>query len=151
MSRYHVSRCALLGVAAALGLALITAATTQAAPCVAIDGRLSTASPVSQTIRPGCYYFVYRLRLDADEGFVFQLISKEFDAYLVLLDSQGRVVARDDNSGGGTNSRIAFTAPEDGWYELMVTTARPGARGSYLVLIQDEDEEERVPPPPGKE
>jgi hypothetical protein len=138
MNTNKLIQCCLVGVTVALSL--VVAGRTARAD-LAIQARLDGASPVSQTIRPGCYYFVYRFHMTAEEPVVFDLSSRDFDAYLVLFDPQGRVVAQDDDSGGGTNARLTFTAPEDGWYEVMVTTARPGMMGNYIVNFGGEDDQ----------
>jgi serine protease Do len=42
------------------------------------------------------------------------MTSWEIDSYLILLAPDGRELAQDDDSGGGSNSRISFH------YQLMV-------------------------------
>ncbi len=49
--------------------------------------------------------------------------SSDFDAFLYLLDPNGRIIAFDDNGGGGTNARI----PASGNLILPLT-------GSYTIL-----------------
>lgn len=60
------------------------------------------------------------------------------DAYLVLRGGPaaqlGTVVARDDNSGGGTDARIAMTLPA-GNYTVEVTTGQPRQLGAYSLRV----------------
>lgn len=51
------------------------------------------------------------------------MTSSDFDTFLYLLDPNGRIIAFDDNSGGGTNARI----PASGSLILPLT-------GSYTIL-----------------
>jgi hypothetical protein len=132
MSRWNLLKTWLVATAVAL---LLGVAGPALALDVAIGGRLDVSSPLDLAVKPGCHYFLYRVDLKAGETTVFELRSKEFNAYLILLDGQGRVVAHDDNSGGGTDARIVFTARKTGWYKLMVTTSRAGTAGSYILDI----------------
>jgi hypothetical protein len=46
-------------------------------------------------------------------------------------------VARDDDSAGGLGARIAYTAPRDGSYTLLVTSFGPALReGRYRVTVR---------------
>lgn len=121
------------GLVAALLLA--AAGTTAQALDVAIAGRLTDSSPNKWVVRPGCHYFTYRVDLKAGETTVFELQSKEFDAYLILLDDQNRIVAQDDDSGGGTNAKIVFGPKFTGKFTIVVTTNRAGAKGNYVLDI----------------
>jgi hypothetical protein len=147
MKRNKLVRGGLIGAAVILFLAVLVAA-VQA--CIAFDGLLDEQSPISQ-YRPGCRYAIHMVRLDAGEPHVFLLNSKEFDAYLILADLSGGILAEDDNNGEAdegkaeiTNARFIYTAEVTGWYQLMATTADPEEMGKYQVVIKDLDK----PSPP---
>src|SRR5262245_54109869 len=123
-----------LAVAIALGAAL-TLTPEQASAQEFFSGRLTTSSPVSQVIRPGCYHDLHKVWLEAGRRYTIDLSSPQFDAYLYLLDGYRNVLARDDDSGGNLNARIVFTPPASGWYEVMATTFHRGATGSYYLRI----------------
>lgn len=54
----------------------------------------------------------YPLTLSTGGGITIDLVSPtSSDTYLFLLDSSGNIVARDDDSGGNLNARIALPAP----------------------------------------
>lgn len=60
------------------------------------------------------------------------------DAFLTIV-KDGRIVAQDDNSAGGTNARIVFVPPATGVYVLRVTTPMTGMgrdQGSYTLQSQ---------------
>ncbi|HLM03075.1 MAG TPA: S8 family serine peptidase [Pyrinomonadaceae bacterium] len=72
--------------------------------------------------------------------------SSEFDTFLYLLDPNGRIIAFDDNSGGGTNARIPasgnFILPLTGSYTILATKSgsffAPGAapqNGNYQIVM----------------
>jgi serine protease Do len=62
--------------------------------------------------------------------------STSFDAYAVLEDASGKVLARDDDSGGGTNARIVFTVPAAGAYRIIANTYRQGSYGAYALSVR---------------
>lgn len=72
----------------------------------------------------GCQYIdstfadFYQITLPADGPLDVRLESSDFDAYLVLMDSKGAVLAEDDDSGGNTNARITPSLPA-GTYTIV--------------------------------
>ena len=62
------------------------------------------------------------------------------DTYLYLLNSNGRVVASDDDSGAGYQSRLAFRPSEDGTYYLRLRAYDRGARGTCTLSLTAVDE-----------
>lgn len=85
--------------------------------------------------RAGCYERIHEVNLKAGQAYVIDLTSNRFDTYLFLEDSSGRVLARNDDGGVGTNSRIIFTPTRNGTYRLVVTTYRMGALGAYRLRV----------------
>lgn len=75
----------------------------------------------------------FRLVLTQSATVTVDLSSAGADAYLYLLDAQGAdVLAEDDNSGGGTASRITL-ALAPGRYLLVAATVGDGASGSFSI------------------
>ena len=65
------------------------------------------------------------------------LVSSVFDAFVALregTDVAGRLVATDDDSGQGTNSRIA-TALSAGTYTIEATSYAAGAMGAFTLTV----------------
>ena len=56
------------------------------------------------------------------------------DTYLYLLDSSGRVVARDDNSGAGNNARIIKNLSQ-GSYSIVAATVKKSQKTSFEVVV----------------
>ncbi|HYW07712.1 MAG TPA: pre-peptidase C-terminal domain-containing protein, partial [Longimicrobium sp.] len=75
-------------------------------------------------------YFSTTLAAASAEEFV--LTSTAFDAFAYLFDSAGRLVAIDDNAGGGTNSALRVFAPA-GQYLVGASSATAGATGAYSL------------------
>ncbi|MFB3110692.1 MAG: hypothetical protein ACE10G_01545, partial [Gemmatimonadales bacterium] len=67
------------------------------------------------------------------------LESAAFDAFLVLKDNQGNVIASDDDGGTGLNSRIERVLAA-GTYEIVASSFGSGQTGAYQLTVG--------PPPP---
>jgi hypothetical protein len=105
-------------------------------PGVAVNGELTDDSPVLDSLYP---HDEWLLDATANARYVVNLGSEEFDTYLVVGRNTGSgfvELGRDDDSGDGTNSRLAFNAPETGEY---VIRARPfsSGRGAYTLLVEE--------------
>lgn len=83
---------------------------------------------------------LYSFNGAAGQEIAIALNSDAFDAYLYLLGPDGRVIARDDNGGGGTNSRIPasggfFTLPAAGGYLIGVSSRGAEETGRYTLSL----------------
>ena len=79
---------------------------------------------------------IYRFTVaDAPQALDIRADAPGFDAYLILLDPKGNVIATDDNSGGGSNARVQQTL-EPGTYYLVVKPADdPSSSGKYTLSL----------------
>ncbi|WP_296819727.1 PPC domain-containing protein [Brevundimonas sp.] len=87
-------------------------------------------------------YDAYSFRLEEGERAQFIARSDEFDTLLIVARPDGEgshelLAYDDDGLGEGTNSRLVFTAPETGTYELWVTPYADGELGAYSVETAD--------------
>lgn len=62
-------------------------------------------------------------------------ISPDFDAYLFLLDSEGNVIAQDNDSGGNLNALIQKELPASGTYTIVVNAFGSEGRGRYRLVV----------------
>lgn len=80
------------------------------------------------------YYEVYLLSGRKDEQITIEINSNEFDPILSILKPNGRLVAiNDDIAPDNFNSRIVFTFPEAGKYQVMVQASQAGEMGNYQL------------------
>ena len=61
--------------------------------------------------------------------------STAFDTYLGLANENGTFLLEDDNSGGGTDSRIITTLPETGLYVILANSLLPNQTGDYKISL----------------
>ena len=84
----------------------------------------------------GFHYDRFQIALTAGQAITISQNSAVFDAALTLRDDLGAVVAYDDDSGGGTDARITFTAATAGIYSIQAGTFFSAAIGAYTLVIQ---------------
>jgi hypothetical protein len=96
-----------------------------------------TTSDCFSVERPGGHYCDNFL-FDAIAGttYTIELGSDDLDPYMYLLATQGGgVIAQDDDSGAGWNSRIVFTPRQNARFRVHATSFSRGDTGAYWLLI----------------
>lgn len=84
------------------------------------------------------FYDLYTFQARGGEGVTATLRSKDFDAFLVLGRMRGddfEEIESDDDSGGGSDSRVSATLPEAGTYTLRVNSLYGDKTGAYTVEL----------------
>ncbi|MGH9843863.1 MAG: immunoglobulin domain-containing protein, partial [Blastocatellia bacterium] len=76
----------------------------------------------------------------AGQQIAINLNSSAFNAFLLLYDPDGNLIASDDNGGGGTNARIPagsgfFTLPATGTYLVGANSFAAGQTGAYTLWL----------------
>lgn len=112
-----------------------------------IDGYLSPTDPRLDGGEP---FHLYRYNGRRGERLTLTLRSADFDSYLVIGMPGGRhgvgtVVARDDDGGGGRDSRIVTVLPEDRVYVIRVNPLAAGD-GEYMLDVESDLQEYAAPP-----
>lgn len=82
---------------------------------------------------------VYTVDLKADRTYVIDLISLDFDSYLYLFDSKGKLLAQDDDSGGNLDAMIVFRPENDGTYFIHATTLSGRQTGAFSLVVRNRD------------
>lgn len=84
----------------------------------------------------GFYADIVVIVLRAGQTITVDQHSSEFDAFLGLADLGSQtIVATDDDSGPGTDARLAYTASAEGLFLIIATSFDP-ATGAYTLGIQ---------------
>ncbi len=145
---WRLGLVALVGFAGAL---LLGATTTQAVQGdkvyevrndgLKIDGKLD-ANDKRDDVRKGSYAKVYLVKLQKDKTYTIRLNSpdtKALDPYLRVEDAGKKQLASNDDDPDGMgdlNSRLDFTAPQDGTYRIIATTFGSNQTGDFALLIK---------------
>ncbi|MEN9519342.1 MAG: hypothetical protein RLZZ381_1930, partial [Cyanobacteriota bacterium] len=84
----------------------------------------------------GSLYDFYPIQGKAGESVTINLESDEFDAFVALVDSNGKTVGEnDDISSEDSNSQLKVTLPEDGVYNVIVNTYDENGTGEYILKV----------------
>lgn len=90
------------------------------------SGSLSSAQPEQ----------VHDLMLRSGRTYQFQLESRDFDAYLRLVDADGNMLMENDNiDRNNRNARLTFTPKETAAYQLIATSFQQRGTGAYTLFI----------------
>jgi len=100
-----------------------------------VDATLSETDPV----QADCFQQTHEMTLLEGRRYIIDLASNEFEAFVKLLDPDGMIVAFNDEASRGGQARIVFTAPRDGNYRMIVTSATPFATGAFTLTVCEEE------------
>jgi hypothetical protein len=92
------------------------------------------------TEKDGFFQKVHKIELTSGKKYKIDLVaSKEkfFDAYLLLRDAKGNVLAQNDDGGGDKNARLSFTPKKTEMYEIVVTSFAEGETGKYTLTVTE--------------
>lgn len=99
-----------------------------------VKGVLTSGDPMDK-VRGGCFHVVHTYPMVKGKMYTI-LLNSQWDNFLRLENPQGVTVAQDDDGQGFPNARILYTAPEDGWYRIIVTSFSGGASGPYTLRVK---------------
>jgi hypothetical protein len=106
-------------------------------PGETVQGRLEAGD---QTYGTGdAYTDTYLYHGRAGETVLVTLQSADFDAVVAMgrpTHTGCRPMESDDDGGGGTDSRLELTLPQDGPYHIHVRTARVDGEGAYTLTVE---------------
>jgi hypothetical protein len=81
---------------------------------------------------------IHEVKMLAGKCYVLDLESSQFDAYLRLEDSTGKVlVENDDISPENQNSRVLFSPKQASVYRIVTTSFRQQGTGAYTLTIRE--------------
>jgi hypothetical protein len=75
----------------------------------------------------------YQLKLTGGTKYRLEMMSDDFDSFLVVQDDGGKQLAFDDDSGGNLNAKLDFTPPADGTYKVFAASLR--GTGKYTLTV----------------
>jgi hypothetical protein len=85
----------------------------------------------------GKIHKLFLVKLQEGKTYQIDLKSGAFDAYLYLQDPDGKVLAEDDDSGGGLNSRIIHRAAKSGEYRIVATSLGGTSTGQFTLSVKE--------------
>lgn len=93
---------------------------------------LTQADPANHA---GKRHKLYLLPMKQGEDYQIDMISKEFDSYLFLLDDKNIVLQQDDDGGGFPNARINYRAKQTAIHRIHATYFG-GGLGRFTLIVR---------------
>ena len=104
------------------------------------EGTLDENSAVLE--EDGSYYRAYTFEGQTGQTVAIELVSNDFDAYLLLQSPDGTLLGQDDDGSEGNNSRIVVSLTTTGTYTIIAETYAVGETGHYTLSIQPASSQE---------
>ncbi len=86
-------------------------------------------------LQSGEFFDVHEFQAEAGQTYAVDMVSDQFNAYLIVVPPEGEQLDNDDD-GGSTNSRVELRARQAGSYRIMATSSRPGESGRYTISVR---------------
>ena len=84
----------------------------------------------------GAYYDIWLVQIESGKTLSVDLVSSDFDVYMVLRNfSDEQYIAHDDDSGGGTNASMSVRLAESGEFMIIATSYSAGEVGEYQLSV----------------
>ncbi len=101
----------------------------------ALQRHIAYGESISDTLRGNGERHLWSFEGRAGDQITITMNGEKIDAYLELYAPDGELLLRDDDSGGGTDARIALTLPQDGTYYILAYAVDPMAGGLYDLSL----------------
>ncbi|MDJ0708211.1 MAG: trypsin-like peptidase domain-containing protein [Leptolyngbyaceae cyanobacterium MO_188.B28] len=109
---------------------------TPQAPIEFILQEQGSLGPGDTILSDYSFFDSYTFSGKAGQQVTISLQSPDFDPYLFLVDEAGNLLAENnDVNESDYNSKIVFTLPLDGSYEVIANSADPAEQGFYTLMI----------------
>ena len=100
-----------------------------------VKGQLTAGDPLLRT--DSSYYQRWVLPLEAGRTITVDLVSDDFDSYLLVTRGRGQKLVENDDGGGGCNARVVYTATDDHPVRLVVNSAGKRQTGRFTLGVTD--------------
>lgn len=134
---------------AGLSFAAQTADAQAARPIRTGQSIVDSLTSRSPRFSGGGAFSTYRFTASLDKRYIITLQSSDFDALVWVAREVGGIteeLARDDDSGGGTDARLRFRPPTAGNYIIVAQSFSEDAQGQFTVLVEEVDPPTQPPP-----
>jgi serine protease Do len=88
-----------------------------------------------RTLRTGEYYDEFTIQAQGGEEITFDLHSRQFDTYLIVIAPDGTRDENDDHDGSLDQSVVVVDEAQRGRYRVMVTSYEEGETGRYELRV----------------
>ena len=79
---------------------------------------------------------LFIIQAEANKTYRIDLASKDFDAYLFLLDDMGKIIAENDDNGESLDSRLVQKIEKAGKYTIVATSLGGQSNGEFTLTVR---------------
>ncbi|MSU80244.1 MAG: redoxin domain-containing protein [Gemmataceae bacterium] len=79
---------------------------------------------------------LFIIQAEANKTYRIDLASKDFDAYLFLLDDMGKIIAQNDDNGESLDSRLVQKIEKAGKYTIVATSLGGQSNGEFTLTVR---------------
>lgn len=90
------------------------------------------------------YFDAYTFEGYVGQQVVIDMVSNDFNSFLILILPDAANVLQDDDSGGGSNAQITTVLPQDGSYIVLANSLSAGETGDYTLSVTTENNTSQV-------
>jgi hypothetical protein len=101
--------------------------------------RLESSLTMTDEAPDECYQRVHDVTLVEGQRYIIELASKDFTTGLKLLNSDGAIVAFDEDGTTTTPARIVYTAPKTGQYRLVAASTTRFSVGPFNLTVYEDE------------
>lgn len=124
------------GLIGGCSLCFLTLLLMPAQAQISTEHQLGVLGTSDEQLERGNYFDIYEIEGLTGQRVSISLDSSDFNAFLALIDSDGNLVAsNDDAATENINSYIATTLPQSGSY-TVVATSQNLAEGDYRLVLR---------------
>ena len=98
-----------------------------------VEGTLGADDPIFTS--DSTYFQRWVIQTSRGRPFTVDLVSEDFDPYLLLVYGAGKKLLENDDGGGACNARLVYTPADDRPLRILVNTARKHETGRYTLRI----------------
>lgn len=103
-------------------------------PNSTVSGQLGRGSDV---LPDGSYFDAYAFEGRRGQQVAIEMLSRDLDAYLILISGESDLYIQDDDSAGDFNARLETTLPDDGIYFILANSYAEGEEGNYSLSLNN--------------
>jgi hypothetical protein len=97
-----------------------------------MTGELRSSDP---RLNDNSVYHLWTFRGQQGQTVQIDVMSRDFDAFVILQDAMGNELERDDDDGDGLDARIQYTLPTAGTYRIVANTYSGNSYGTYRLRV----------------
>ncbi len=111
--------------------------TEEPLPALSLENNLNSAlAEGDQQLETKEYYDLFTIQLEAGQTLLVDMLTTEFDPYLIVLTPDGERFENDDHATRNDLSRVVLQAQVAGEYRIVPTSFAPEVQGRYELFMR---------------